>query len=123
PGAFTGNSDRSTSTGAGATSGGAAPSTPTTINTPGAAAAGARGVPSPSAPPAPVTGTESTSLSVQLRDLLDPSTLAEIRRLETSRAPGASAEALERAAAALRARAARLQEQSQELRARAHGSR
>lgn len=78
----------------------------------------------PGAPPSPTadgTAGESASLAAQLRDLLDSTTLAEIRRLEASRAPGAGAEALERAAAALRARAEQLNSQSHALRARARG--
>jgi hypothetical protein len=119
-GTFTGTTagDRAPTPPAGATptGGGSAPSTLTP---------GGRGVVGQPAPPSPIAGTggEGTALSVQLRDLLDPDTLAEIRKLEASRAPGASAEAMERAAAALRARAAKLQEQSQALRTRAHGAR
>jgi hypothetical protein len=91
------------------------------VTTPGAAT-GPRALVSPSAAPTPTAGGAADAaapLSVQLRDLLDPTTLAEIRRLEASTAPGAGVEALERAAAALRARAARLHGQAQALRARA----
>ena len=70
-------------------------------------------------PPTPSSSTGgSDALSVQLRDLLDPTALAEIRKLETSRAPGADVQALERAAAAVRARADRLAADSRALRAR-----
>ena len=54
--------------------------------------------------PTPAT-TGSAPLSTQLRDLLDPATLTDIRRLETTGTAGGSPQALERAAAALRARA------------------
>jgi len=88
-----------------------------TIGGTASTSAGGRGGATPTVTPAG-TGT-SEALSVQLRDLLDPATLGEIRRLEASGAPGAGVEALERAAAALRARAERLQGQSRALRARA----
>jgi hypothetical protein len=64
----------------------------------------------------------SSALTPQVRDLLDPATLGEVRRLESSGAPGANVEALERVAAALRARAERLQAQSQAMRARARAA-
>jgi cell division protein FtsB len=60
-----------------------------------------------------------TPASTQLRDLLDTATLMDIRRLETSGAAGASPQALERAAAALRARADWLDGQSRAMRAKA----
>ncbi len=60
-----------------------------------------------------------TTLTSTVRTLLDPQTLAEIRRLETSGKPLADVEAMERAAVALRARAEALQAQSRDLRARA----
>jgi hypothetical protein len=60
-----------------------------------------------------------TPASVQLRDLLDTATLTDIRRLETSGTAGASPQALERAAAALRARADWLDGQSRAMRAKA----
>ncbi|HVV52055.1 MAG TPA: hypothetical protein VHO06_20475, partial [Polyangia bacterium] len=41
----------------------------------------------------------------ELRDLLDPATVADIRRLEGAKAQGGSIPALERAVSALRARA------------------
>jgi hypothetical protein len=56
---------------------------------------------------------------VQLRDLLDTAALTDIRRLETSGAGLASPQALERAAAALKARADWLDGQSRAMRARA----
>jgi hypothetical protein len=60
-----------------------------------------------------------TPLSAQLRDLLDTATLTDIRRLETSGTGTASPQALERAAAALRARADWLDAQSRTMRAKA----
>jgi hypothetical protein len=94
--------------------------------TPGAASAASptHALVAPAVPPSPTaaaTDTTSSSLSAQLRDLLDPATLAEIRRLEASGAPNANIDALARAAAALRARADRLSGQAQALRTRAHG--
>jgi hypothetical protein len=100
---------------------GAPPQGSVVVSTPGSAP-GPRALVSPSAAPTPTAGGAADTaapLSVQLRDLLDPATLAEIRRLEASAAPGAGVEALERAAAALRARAARLHGQAQSLRSRA----
>ncbi len=88
---------------------------------------------SPTASPSPMpvsgvtaTGAASTSLSLELRalelrDLLDPATLADIRRLEGTgaRAPTGSLEALERAVAALRARADTLDAAARAMRASA----
>ena len=70
--------------------------------------------------PSPVVTT--TSLSVQLRALLDTGTLAEFRKLEATGAGPASPQALERAATALRARADWLDEQARAMRARAGGA-
>jgi hypothetical protein len=75
----------------------------------------------------PATGSSNTGfnantsapLSTQLRDLLDTTSLADIRRLEASGAAAASPQALERAAAALRARADWLDAQSRSMRAKA----
>ena len=58
-------------------------------------------------------------LSVQLRDMLDTAALTDIRRLETTGAGAASPQALERAAAALSARADWLDAQSRAMRAKA----
>jgi hypothetical protein len=71
-------------------------------------------------PPTTNITTEKTNtpLSVQLRDLLDTATLTDVRRLEGGGA-GASPQALERAAAALRARADWLDAQARAMRARA----
>ncbi|HMF42492.1 MAG TPA: hypothetical protein VKQ32_17585 [Polyangia bacterium] len=57
--------------------------------------------------------------SIQLRDLLDTATLTDLRRLEASGAAIGSPQALERAAAALRARADWLDAQSRAMRTRA----
>jgi hypothetical protein len=65
------------------------------------------------------TTNTTTPASVQLRDLLDTATLTDIRRIETSGGAGASPQALERAAAALRARADWLDGQSRTMRAKA----
>ena len=67
----------------------------------------------------PGSTSPSAPLSVQLRDLLDTATLTDIRRLETSGAAVGSPQALERAAAALRARADWLDAQSRAMRAKA----
>ena len=66
-----------------------------------------------------LTPSGSAPLSTQLRDLLDTATLTDIRRLETSAATIGSAQALERAATALRARADWLDAQSRAMRSRA----
>ena len=73
------------------------------------------------APPTVLTpnAAGSAPLSTQLRDLLDPATLTDIRRLETAGTAGGSPQALERAAAALRARAEWLDGQSRAMRAKA----
>jgi hypothetical protein len=85
-------------------------STPTTGNTGGAVAQ----------PMTPVSVPQPTSaLSVQLRTLLDPSTLAEVQRLERTGRAITDPEALERLAIALRQRAQSLAAQASDLRARA----
>ena len=61
-------------------------------------------------------------LSVQLRDMLDTAALTDIRRLETSGAGAASPQTLERAAAALKARADWLEAQSRAMRAKAQAT-
>jgi len=73
------------------------------------------------APPTNSNTTASAPLSSvqQLRDLLDTATLTDIRRLETSGTGAGSLQALERAAAALRARADWLDGQSRAMRAKA----
>jgi len=71
--------------------------------------------------PPPSSGEKTNALlSVQLRDLLDTATLTDVRRLETAGATSASPQALERAAAGLRARADWLDAQSRAMRAKAH---
>jgi hypothetical protein len=67
-------------------------------------------------PPTPLAGTPTTALSLELRDLLDPATVADIRRLEGTKGPTASVQALERAVAALRARADTLDGQARTMR-------
>jgi hypothetical protein len=102
-------------------------STPPTGSGPsGATLAGAQPGPGGPSPTSTSTGTfgggtdaAASPLTLQLRDMLDTATLAEIRRLE-SRGPGGTAPALERAAAALRARAAELDARGQQMRAQAH---
>ncbi|HZL21321.1 MAG TPA: hypothetical protein VFG23_26545 [Polyangia bacterium] len=65
------------------------------------------------------TPTASPTLAVELRDLLDPTTVADIRRLEGTKAPSGSVPALERAVAALRAQADALDAQARAMRAAA----
>ncbi|HVZ74580.1 MAG TPA: hypothetical protein VHJ20_19495 [Polyangia bacterium] len=72
-----------------------------------------------SAPHTPTPVGDGSTLSVQLRELLDPTTLAEIQRLEATGGAASGPEALERAGAALKARADRLTQQAASLRARA----
>jgi hypothetical protein len=67
-------------------------------------------------PPTPLAGTPATALSLELRDLLDPATVADIRRLEGAKGPTASVQALERAVEALRARADTLDGQARTMR-------
>jgi hypothetical protein len=69
-----------------------------------------------SAPPTPIAAQPPTALSLELRDLLDPATLADIRRLEAARTQGGSVQALERAVAALRARAEALDGEARAMR-------
>jgi hypothetical protein len=68
----------------------------------------------PTGPPAPVAAAPLT-LSLELRDLLDPATVADLGRLERGRAPSSVA-ALQRAVAALRARATAIDTQAQAMR-------
>ncbi len=80
--------------------------------------------PSPTVPTSITTaaGTPS-SLSVEVRDLLDPATVAEIGRLESAKTPNGSVQALERAAAALHARADALDAAARAMRTSAHAPR
>ncbi|HEY4395430.1 MAG TPA: hypothetical protein VGP64_15270 [Polyangia bacterium] len=66
--------------------------------------------------PTPIAGTPTTALTLELRDLLDPATVADIRRLEGAKGPAASVQALERAVTALRARAEALDGQARTMR-------
>jgi hypothetical protein len=106
--------------GAGALPSGQGPSTNSTNQTPTPSPNVA--VSSSAGAPAPTSVSDSASLSVQLRDLLDPTTLAEIQRLETTGGTAASTEVLERAGAALKARAERLRQQAAALRASEHAA-
>jgi hypothetical protein len=72
------------------------------------------------APPTPLTGPPPTALSLELRDLLDPVTVADIRRLEGTKSQASSVQALERAVNALRARADALDRQARAMRQTAH---
>ena len=69
-----------------------------------------------STPPTPLTGAPPTALSLELRDLLDPITVADIRRLEGTKSQASSVQALERAVTALRARAETLDRQARAMR-------
>ena len=69
-----------------------------------------------STPPTPLTGAPPTALSLELRDLLDPVTVADIRRLEGTKSQASSVQALERAVTALRARAEALDRQARAMR-------
>jgi hypothetical protein len=107
---------------------------PPTGSTPGITAGGSQTgrnndglVPTPSLTPGQATvdptrtGTDKLqdmSLAAQLRDLLDTATLADIRRLEANRTPSSSAQALERAAIALRDRATELENRARTMRAK-----
>jgi hypothetical protein len=91
-------------------------SPPPTGSTPGVA------VSAPSSSPTPTSASDSGALSVQLRDVLDPTTLAQIQHLESAGGSAGGLEALERAGAALKARAERLRQQSAALRASEHAA-
>ena len=89
----------------------------TTGNTPGSTSTTQPpAAPAGSMPPTPLTGPPPTALSLELRDLLDPATVADIRRLEGARSQSVSLQALERAVAALRARATALDGQARAMR-------
>ena len=105
---------------------GASPGVPTSGGatdgrSPPAVTGAGSGGPTVTLPPMPTssTGSPFATLSIQLRDLLDTSTLADIRRLERAGTPGGSVQALERAAAALQARAADLDAKSRAMRSQA----
>jgi hypothetical protein len=76
----------------------------------------------PAATTNPPERTAAAPLSVQLRDMLDTAALTDIRRLETSGAGATSPQTLERAAAALKARADWLEAQSRAMRAKAQAT-
>ena len=86
------------------------------LTTSGASAPQTVATPAGSAPPTPLTGPPPTSLSLELRDLLDPATVADIRRVEGTKSQASSVQALQRAVAALRARAAALDDQARAMR-------
>ncbi len=71
----------------------------------------------PDTPPPPAVAA-TPMLSPQYRTLLDPATLAAVSRIEKSGRPWADAEALEKAAAALRERARALDGRANALRSR-----
>jgi hypothetical protein len=76
------------------------------------------GMPNGTGGPTQIAG-GGTPLSTQLRDLLDTATLTDLRRIEATGRGLTSAQALERASTALRARADWLDGQSRAMRARA----
>ena len=90
--------------------------------TPSVGTSGGVAVASPTTAPTPTSGaaSDNAALSVQLRDLLDATTLAEIQHLEATGGASASTDALERAGAALTGRAERLRQQAAALRASEH---
>ena len=94
--------------GAGTTSGGAAPSTPS---------GGVLTVMPAASPVTQSADSGAASLAGQLRGVLDPTSLEEIRRLETPGAGPANLQVMERALATLRGRAAQLAAASAALRA------
>jgi cell division protein FtsB len=76
-------------------------------------------VPGTPVPPSPIAAVPPPS-SVQLRDLLDAGTLAEMRKLEQAGSASANIEAMERAIAALTAKSQHLAAQAKALRDKAH---
>jgi hypothetical protein len=92
----------------------------TTTTTPATPATSGPGVAVLPSHTGPAGVSDGATLSVQLRELLDPTTLAEIQRLEAAGGPMSNFEALERVGAALKARADRLEQQAASLRAREH---
>jgi hypothetical protein len=96
--------------------GGAGPSAPG----PTSITSGATSNPGPS-PPTPSTPSPpaATTPSAQLRDVLDPATLAQLRKLERDGSPSGDLESMQRAMAALAARAQHLSALSVQLRAQA----
>jgi hypothetical protein len=104
------------------TTGNAALGTPGATSTASGTTPSGVAVASPTTAPTPTSGaaSDNAALSVQLRDLVDATTLAEIQHLEASAGPGASTDALERAGTALKVRAERLRQQAAALRASEH---
>jgi hypothetical protein len=115
----------------GASGGGASPTTSGPTQTAGVPVSATVGSPA-TTPPTPIasptattaTGpnTPAATLSVELRDLLDPATVADIRRLEGTKTPTGSVQAIERAVAALRARADSLDAEARAMRASARAT-
>ena len=95
----------------------------TSLPPPGAPLGGAAAIKTPSSPtPATLspTPTPTSSPSVQLHDLLDPATLAQIRKVEQDgSSPSSDLDSIQLALSALTARAQHLDAQSNLLRARA----
>jgi len=107
PGTVTGNG----TDGAGTTSGGAPSSAPSTPS------GGVLTVMPAASPVTQSADSGAASLAGQLRGVLDPTSLEEIRRLETPGAGPANLQVMERALATLRGRAAQLAAASAALRA------
>jgi hypothetical protein len=101
-----------------ATPGGA--QAPSAATSPGVALTGPKTAPTVSGTISTSATTDGVALSVQLRDLLDPTTLAELQQLEATGHSAGGLDALERAGAALKARAARLDQEAAALRASEH---
>jgi hypothetical protein len=132
PGGGEGNMPTPTLAGAGPAanmpSGGAATNQAVPVSSPAPPGApGGNAVATSSGPVTPVggpggggTSDSAGSLALQFRDVLDPTTLMEIRRLEGTGATGASLPATEHALAALRARARQLQAEADAARQAAH---
>jgi hypothetical protein len=94
------------------------------VATPSTSLAGSGARTPTTTPPTPsasgFTSTPASAPSVQLHDVLDPITLAQIRKLEQdASSPSADLDAMQRAMAALLARAQHLDAQSNLLRAQA----
>jgi hypothetical protein len=114
PGAASGSSASASGGGAQPVSAPTTGGTPVTVST--GTTSGAAAGPG-TASPSPVTrGLDSATLSVELRDLLDPAAVADIRRLEGVKTPTGTVRALERAVAALRARADSLDSEARAMR-------
>jgi len=111
PGTTGGNG--SDGAGAGAAPTGSAPGGAPPVTTAGGGVLTTMPSPSPVTPSADAAG----SLAGQLRGVLDPASLEEVRRMETPGAGPANVQVMERALAALRARAGQLSAASASLRA------